>query len=85
MDERKLELRRAELADAQRAADEVAETAEAMLRAAETMKRKLGATPLYGEAYSAQIDAIWYEADKATADAQRLGETLRELSRRYYG
>lgn len=56
-----------------------------MRRAAETMKRKLGATPLYGEAYSAQVDAIWYEADKATADAQRLGETVRELARRYYG
>lgn len=85
MDERKLELRRAELADAQAAAAEIAETAKAMQATAERMVKKLGATALHGSAFDTQLDAVWYEADKATADAQRLGETVRELARRYYG
>lgn len=85
MDERKLELRRAELADAQRAADEIAETAKAMQETAERMEKKLGATALHGSAFDTQLDAVWYEADAATAVAHRCGEALRELSRRYYG
>lgn len=85
MDERKLELRRAELADAQAAAAEIAETAKAMQATAERMVKKLGATALHGSAFDTQLDAVWYEADKTSADTQRLGEALRELSRRYYG
>lgn len=85
MDERKLELRRAELADAQAAAAEIAETAKAMQATAERMVKKLGATALHGSAFDTQLDAVWYEADAATAVAHRCGEALRELSRRYYG
>ena len=84
MDERKLELRRAELADAQAAAAEIAETAKAMQATAERMVKKLGSTALHGSAFDAQLDAVWYEADKVSADGQRLGEALRGLSRRYY-
>ena len=85
MDEGKLELRRAELADAQAAAAEIAETAKAMQDTAERMEKKLGATALHGSAFDTQLDAVWYEADAATAVAHRCGEALRELSRRYYG
>lgn len=85
MDEGKLELRRAELADAQAAAAEIAETAKAMQETAERMEKKLGATALHGSAFDTQLDAVWYEADAATAVAHRCGEVVRELSRRYYG
>ena len=85
MDEGKLELRRAELADAQAAAAEIAETAKAMQETAERMEKKLGATALHGSAFDTQLDAVWYETDAATAVAHRCGEALRELSRRYYG
>ena len=85
MDEGKLELRRAELADAQAAAAEIAETAKAMQETAERMEKKLGATALHGSAFDTQLDAVWYEADAAAAVAHRCGEALRELSRRYYG
>ena len=85
MDEKKIELRRQELADAQAAAAEGAETAKAMQEAAERMEHRLGATALHGSAFDTQLDAVWYEADAATAVAHRCGEALRELSRRYYG
>ena len=85
MDEKKIELRRQELADAQAAAAEVAETAKAMQETAERMEKKLGATALHGSAFDTQLDAVWYEADAATAVAHGCGEVLRELSRRYYG
>lgn len=85
MDEKRIELRRQELEDAQAVAAEVAETAKALQEAAERMEKKLGATALHGSAFDTQLDAVWYEADKTSADTQRLGEALRELARRYYG
>ena len=56
-----------------------------MQETAERMEKKLGATALHGSAFDTQLDAVWYEADAATAVAHRCGEALRELSRRYYG
>lgn len=85
MDEKKIELRRQELEDAQAAAAGIAETARAMQETAERMVKKLGATALHGSAFDTQLDAVWYEADAATAVAHRCGEVVRELSRRYYG
>ena len=56
-----------------------------MQETAERMEKKLGATALHGSAFDTQLDAVWCEADKTSADTQRLGEALRELARRYYG
>ena len=85
MDEKKIELRRQELEDTQAVAAEVAETTKALQEAAERMEKKLGATALHGSAFDTQLDAVWYEADAATAVAHRCGEVVRERSRRYYG